>query len=58
MPSRPPPPENDPKGGESADEKPSLDKFNSLAKGLFGVARDDLEKAERRFKDRDRKAKP
>jgi hypothetical protein len=54
-----PPTENDPKGGESeSDDRPTLDKFNSLAKGLFGVAREDLEKAEKRFKDRERRAMP
>jgi len=52
MPSRPPPPENVPKDEES--ESGPLDRFKSLAKGLFGVAREDLEKAEKRFKERGR----
>lgn len=53
-----PPTESDPKGGESeSDDRPTLDKFSSLAKGLFGVAREDLKEAEDRFKDRERKPK-
>ena len=54
-----PPTENQGKGAESeSDDRPPLDKFNSLAKGLFGVEREDLKKAEDRFKGRDRKTPP
>jgi hypothetical protein len=54
-----PPTENEDRGeGSESDDRPPLDKFNSLAKGLFGVARGDLKEAEDQFKDRDRKAKP
>jgi hypothetical protein len=54
-----PPTENGDKGeGSESDDRPALDKFNSLAKGLFGVERGALKEAERRFKDRDRKPKP
>lgn len=54
MPSRPPPPENVPKAGENGSDDDSLGKFNSLAKGLFGVEREALKEAEKRFKDRRR----
>lgn len=47
-----------PASSRESNDRPTLDKFNSLANGLFGVARDDVEKAEQRFKDRERKAKP
>lgn len=47
-----PPTENDPKGGESeSDDRPTLDKFSSLAKGLFGVSRPAFAEAERREQD-------
>jgi hypothetical protein len=53
------PPENEDKGEVSAsDDGAPLDKFNSLAKGLFGVEREALKEAEQRFRDRTRKAKP
>ena len=58
MTSRPPPPENVPKDGESGSDDDSLGKFNSLAKGLFGVERNALKEAERRFKERSQTAKP
>ena len=47
-----PPTENEAKGAESESDEPSLDRFNSLAKGLFGVDRETLKEAERRFKER------
>ena len=54
-----PPTENGDKGeGSESDDRPALDKFNSLAKGLFGVARDELAEAERQFKARERLVKP
>ena len=54
-----PPTESDPKGEESeSDDRPTMDKFNSLAKGLFGVERGALKEAEQRFKDRERRPKP
>lgn len=49
MPSQPPP-ESDPKGGESDDTDQSVDKFSSLAKGLFGVPREELERREAEWK--------
>jgi hypothetical protein len=52
-----PPTESDPKDAESGRDEQTLDKFNSLAKGLFGVAREDLKKAEERFKGRSRPVK-
>ena len=45
-----PPTENEAKGAESESDEPSLDRFNSLAKGLFGVSREDLKKAQDRAK--------
>jgi hypothetical protein len=55
-----PPTENDPKGAESEDPEAKVTRsnFESLAKGLFGVSREDLKKAEDRARDRGRKAKP
>lgn len=46
MASRPPPPENVPKDEES--ESGAMDRFRSLAKGLFGVSRTDYADAEER----------
>jgi len=48
MPSRPPPPESVPKDEES--EGGTLDRFRSLARGLFGVPREQYEEKEEAFK--------
>jgi hypothetical protein len=59
MPSQPPP-ESAPKGegSEEPESKVTRGNFEALAKGLFGVDREAMKAAERRFKDRERKAKP
>lgn len=55
-----PPTESDPKDAESEDPEAKMTRgnFESLAKGLFGVSREDLKKAEDRARERGRKAKP
>jgi len=54
MPSQPPP-ESAPKGGEEAPEdKVTRGNFEALAKGLFGVSREDLKQAEGRLRDREK----
>ena len=57
-----PPTENEAKGGENdapdPEAKVTKGNFESLARGLFGVSREDLKKAEDRAKERGRKAKP
>jgi hypothetical protein len=60
MPSRPPPPENDLKGGENEDPEAAVTRsnFESLAKGLFGVSREDLKRAEDRDRKRAGRSKP
>lgn len=53
-----PPTENEDKGAvNESDDRPTLDRFNSLAKGLFGVDRDAMKEAEQRFKERERHKK-
>lgn len=54
-----PPTESDPKDGESEDPeaKVTTGNFESLAKVLFSVSREDLKKAEDRARARGRKAK-
>lgn len=51
MPSRPPP-ESDPKAGESEEPETKVTQgsFEALAKGLFNVPRDQFLEAERRFR--------
>lgn len=55
-----PPSEGSPKGGESdePEDKVTRGNFESLAKGLFGVSRQSYEAEERKFRERERKAKP
>jgi hypothetical protein len=46
MPSRPPPPESVPKAEASEDGR---ERFEALAKGLFGVSREALAEEERKY---------
>lgn len=48
-----PPTESGPKDGESeSDDKAPMDRFNDLAKGVFGVSRESYEKEEKRYRER------
>lgn len=42
------PTENDAKGAENGDDKPSLERFKNLTKGLVKVTREELAEAEER----------
>jgi hypothetical protein len=49
MAPRKPPPESDDRDAGNGDDRPSLERFKSLTKGLVKVTREELAKAERRY---------
>lgn len=54
----PPPTESGPKDGENDGEKPAMDKFKDLAKGVFGVSRASYEVEEQRFREAQARRNP